>query len=152
MTQDEFDDLIQEIREEDPEQLESEFFIRDKPLKEDKLAKLEQKAGFTLPEEYRNFLKRFGAGDIGTITVLSPDPESDFSLWKGEEPFEKVSWVPVVDDGKSNFLRIRCRRTESVPVRSGLQIKTLVTSCPEPITRTFTNSLRRKHSVSIRKS
>jgi SMI1 / KNR4 family (SUKH-1) len=103
MTQDEFDDLIQEIREEDPEQLDSEFFVRDKPLREDKLAKLEQKATFTLPEEYRNFLKRFGAGDIGTITVLSPDPESDFSLWKGQEPFEKVSWVPVVDDGKSNY-------------------------------------------------
>src|ERR1700737_3828613 len=103
MTQDEFDDLIQEIREEDPEQLDSEFFIRDKPMKEDKLAKLEQKAGFTLPEEYRSFLKRFGAGDIGTITVLSPDPESDFSLWKGQEPFEKVSWVPVVDEGKRNY-------------------------------------------------
>jgi SMI1/KNR4 family protein SUKH-1 len=103
MTQDEFDDLIQEIREEDPEQLDSEFFVRDKPLKEDKVAKLEQKAGFTLPEEYRNFLKRFGAGDIGTITVLSLDPESDFSLWKNQEPFEKVNWIPVVDDGKSNF-------------------------------------------------
>ena len=103
MTQDEFDDLIQEIREEDPEQLDSEFFVRDKPLKEDKVAKLEQKAGFALPEEYRNFLKRFGAGDIGTITVLSLDPESDFSLWKNQEPFEKVSWIPVVDDGKSNF-------------------------------------------------
>jgi hypothetical protein len=58
MTQDEFDDLIQEIREEDPEQLDSEFFVRDKPLKEDKVAKLEQKAGFALPEEYRNFLRR----------------------------------------------------------------------------------------------
>jgi SMI1 / KNR4 family (SUKH-1) len=103
MTQDEFDDLIQEIREEDPEQLDSEFFIRDKALREEKLLKIEQKAGFTFPDEYRNFLKRFGAGDIGTITVLSPDPESDFSLWKGQEPFEKVRWVPVVDDGKSNY-------------------------------------------------
>jgi hypothetical protein len=103
MTQDEFDDLIQEIREEDPEQLDSEFFVRDKSFKEDKLLKIEQKAGFSLPEEYRNFLKRFGAGDIGTITVLSPDPESDFSLWKGQEPYEKVKWVPVVDDGKSNY-------------------------------------------------
>ena len=65
MTQDEFDDLIQEIREEDPEQLDSEFFIRDKALKEDKLLKIEQKAGFTFPEEYRNFLKRFGAGEHG---------------------------------------------------------------------------------------
>ena len=69
MTQDEFDDLIQEIREEDPEQLDSEFFIRDKPMKEDKLGKLEQRAGFTLPEEYRNFIKRFGAGDIGAPEI-----------------------------------------------------------------------------------
>src|ERR1700683_3414228 len=96
MTQDEFDDLIQEIREEDPEQLDSEFFVRDKSLKEDKLAKLEQKAGFTLPEEYRSFLKRFGVGDICTIIVLSPDPESDFSLWKGEAPCGRVRWVAGV--------------------------------------------------------
>jgi hypothetical protein len=51
MTQDEFDDLIQEIREEDPEQLDSEFFVRDKALREDKLAKLEQKSKF--PQTFR---------------------------------------------------------------------------------------------------
>ena len=73
MTQDEFDDLIQEIREEDPEQLESEFFIRDKPLKEDKLAKLEQKAGFTLPEEYR-------ACDVGRDDKAAHDLEPRRSL------------------------------------------------------------------------
>ena len=55
MTQDEFDDLIQEIREEDPEQLDSEFFIRDKPMKEEKLAKLEQKAGFDLARGVSKF-------------------------------------------------------------------------------------------------
>jgi hypothetical protein len=54
MSQDEFDDLIAEIKEEDPEQLDSEFLVRDKPLKEDKLTKLEKQAGFTLSEEYRN--------------------------------------------------------------------------------------------------
>ena len=103
MSPEDFDELIAEIKEEDPEQLDSEFFVRDKALKEDKLAKFEQKAGFTFPEEYRVFIKRFGAGDIGTITVLSPDPESDFTLWKGEEPFEKTTWIPVVDDGKGNY-------------------------------------------------
>ena len=56
MTQDEFDELLQEIREEDPEQLESEFFVRDKPLKEDKLAKLEQKAGFSCRKNIEVFL------------------------------------------------------------------------------------------------
>jgi len=103
MSPEDFDDLISEIREEDPEQLDSEFFVRDKVLTEDKLAKFEQKAEFTFPVEYRSFLKRFGAGDIGTITVLSPDPESDFTLWKGNKPFEKTSWIPVVDDGKGNY-------------------------------------------------
>ena len=49
MTQDEFDDLIQEIREEDPEQLDSEFFVRDKALREDKLAKLEQRRDLHCP-------------------------------------------------------------------------------------------------------
>jgi hypothetical protein len=103
MTQEEFDDLIKEIREEDPEQLSSDYLVREEPLKEETLAKLEKKAGFRFPEEYRYFLKKFGAGEIGTVTVLSPDPESQFSMWDGREEFNRETGVPFAEDGNGNY-------------------------------------------------
>ncbi|HXC61621.1 MAG TPA: SMI1/KNR4 family protein, partial [Nitrospiria bacterium] len=89
MTQEDFDNLINEIREEDPDQLSSEFLVREDPIKEEGIVKFEQKAGFKFPEEYRYFVKKYGAGEIGTITVLSPDPESQFSMWDGKEEFNR---------------------------------------------------------------
>jgi hypothetical protein len=74
MTQEDFDNLINEIREEDPDQLSSEFLVREDPIKEEQIVKYEQKAGFKFPEEYRCLGKNYGAGEIGPITVLSPDP------------------------------------------------------------------------------
>ena len=50
MTQEDFDNLIKEIREEDPDQLSSEFLVREDPLPEEKLGKFEQKAGFQFPK------------------------------------------------------------------------------------------------------
>jgi SMI1-KNR4 cell-wall len=102
MTQEEFEDLIKEIREEDPDQLSSEYLVRDNPLKDEVLARFEKKAGFTFPEEYRYFLKRYGAGEIGTVTVLSPDSESQFALSPtDDEPVRKGS-VSFAQDSDGN--------------------------------------------------
>jgi SUKH superfamily protein len=103
MTQEDFDNLIKEIREEDPDQLSSEFLVREEPLSEEKLAKFEQKAGFQFPEEYRYFLKKFGAGEIGTVTILSPDPESQFSMWDGKEEFNRETGFPFAEDSDGIF-------------------------------------------------
>jgi hypothetical protein len=103
MTQEEFDDLIKEIREEDPEQLNSDYLVREGAVKEELLIALEKKAGFNLPEEYRYFLKRFGAGEIGTVTVLSPDPESQFSMWNGRDEFDREFGVPFAEDSNGNY-------------------------------------------------
>jgi hypothetical protein len=103
MTQEDFDNLIKEIREEDPDQLSSEFLVREDPLPEEKLAKFEQKAGFKFPEEYRYFLKKFGAGEIGTVTILSPDPESQFSMWDGKEEFNRETGFPFAEDSDGIF-------------------------------------------------
>jgi len=103
MTQEEFETLIKEIREEDPDQLSSEFLVREDPLNEDKISRFEQKAGFTFPEEYRYFLKKFGAGEIGTVTVLSPDPESQFSMWDGKDEFNRENGCPFAEDSDGNY-------------------------------------------------
>ena len=73
MTQEEFDDLIKEIREEDPDQLSSEYLVREDPLKEEALVKFERKAGFQFPEEYRYFLRRYGSGEILAVPALRKD-------------------------------------------------------------------------------
>jgi ABC-type Zn2+ transport system substrate-binding protein/surface adhesin len=103
MTQEDFDNLINEIREEDPDQLSSEFLVREDPIKEEQIVKFEQKAGFKFPEEYRYFVKKYGAGEIGTITVLSPDPESQFSMWDGKEEFNRETGCPFAEDSDGNF-------------------------------------------------
>ena len=103
MTQEDFDSLIKEIREEDPDQLSSEFLVREEPFKEEKIEKFERSAGFRFPEEYRYFLRKFGAGEIGTVTVLSPDPESQFSMWNGKDEFDRDTGFPFAEDSDGNF-------------------------------------------------
>jgi hypothetical protein len=34
------------------------------------------------PAFYKEFLSMYGAGDFGSVTVLSPDPESGFPIWE----------------------------------------------------------------------
>jgi len=103
MTQEEFDDLIKEIREEDPDQLSSEYLVREDPLKEETLVKFERKAGLQFPEEYRYFLKRYGSGEIGTVTIFSPDPESQFPIWGGKDELEWETGIPFAQDSDGNF-------------------------------------------------
>ncbi len=102
MTHEEFEDLIKEIREEDPDQLSSEYLVRDNPLKEEVLSRFENKAGFTFPEEYRYFLKRYGAGEIGTVTILSPDPDSQFALSLSDDDPSRKGGVAFAQDSDGN--------------------------------------------------
>jgi hypothetical protein len=102
MTQEEFEDLIKEIREEDPDQLSSEYLVRENPLKEEVVARFESKAGFTFPEEYRYFLKKYGAGEIGTVTVLSPDPDSQFAFSMGDDEPDRKGGFSFAQDSDGN--------------------------------------------------
>ena len=102
MTQEDFDNLIEEIREEDPISSAPNSWSGRSPT-EEKLANFEQKAGFQFPEEYRHFLKKFGCGEIGTVTILSPDPESQFSMWDGKEEFNRETGFPFAEDSDGNF-------------------------------------------------
>src|SRR6201987_5897425 len=123
MTQEDFDNLINEIREEDPDQLSSEFLVREEPIKEEQIVKFEQKAGFKFPEEYRYFVKKYGAGEIGTITVLSPDPESQFSMWDGKEEFNRETGCPFAEDSDGNFYAFLVETGEGT---AGFPIKLLL--------------------------
>ena len=54
----------------------------DSHLTLDQLAQLERQKGIQFPSAYKDFLSRYGAGDFGSLTVLSPDPKSEFPIWE----------------------------------------------------------------------
>jgi hypothetical protein len=54
----------------------------DSPLTLAQLAQLERQQGIKFPSAYKEFLSTYGAGDFGSVTVLSPDPKSEFLIWE----------------------------------------------------------------------
>ena len=49
--------------------------------------------------QYKEFLCTYGAGDFGTLTVLSPDPDSQFPIWESTAKLEnrECAFLGVVD-------------------------------------------------------
>lgn len=76
MTSEEFHDLAEENTEDSGEG------NNDSPLTLDQLAQLERQKGIKFPDAYKEFLSTYGAGDLGSVTVLSPDPKSEFPIWE----------------------------------------------------------------------
>src|SRR6516164_1566016 len=76
MTSEEFHDLAEENTEDSGEG------NNDSPLTLDQLAQLERQKGIKFPDAYKEFLSTYGAGDFGSVTVLSPDPKSEFPIWE----------------------------------------------------------------------
>jgi len=52
------------------------------PLTLAQLARLERQKGIRFPAFYKEFLSMYGAGEFGSVDVLSPDPESGFPIWE----------------------------------------------------------------------
>jgi hypothetical protein len=67
---------------------ESEVDRRDSPLILARLAELERQKGVKFPAFYKEFLSMYGAGDFGSITVLSPDPHSQLPIWETTSQLE----------------------------------------------------------------
>ena len=57
-------------------------YDEDAPLTLAQLARLELQKGIRFPAFYKEFLSMYGAGEFGSVTVLSPDPESGFPIWE----------------------------------------------------------------------
>jgi hypothetical protein len=74
---------------------ESEVDRGDAPLTLARLGGLERQKGVKFPAFYKEFLSMYGAGDFGLITVLSPDPKSQFPIWKQRRSWKiesLISW------------------------------------------------------------
>jgi hypothetical protein len=54
----------------------------DDPLTLAQIARLERQIGIRFPAFYKEFLSMYGAGEFGTVDVLSPDSESSFPIWE----------------------------------------------------------------------
>ena len=93
MTNQEFHDLVEANTEDSGEG------DNDSPLSLAQLAQLEREKGIQFPDAYKEFLSRYGAGDFGSVTVLSPDPKSEFKIWETKASLEshECGFVGVVD-------------------------------------------------------
>jgi hypothetical protein len=76
MTSEEFHDLVEANTEDSGEG------SSDSHLTLGQLAQLECQKGIQFPSAYKDFLSTYGAGDFGSLTVLSPDPKSEFPIWE----------------------------------------------------------------------
>lgn len=88
----------------------------DPAASDEQLLAVESEIGVTLPEKYREFLKEFGGGDFGLITVFSADP---LSMWrlpkqldvaKGHVP---VGFIPISEDGCGGYYGLYLRNGRS---------------------------------------
>jgi hypothetical protein len=93
MTSQEFHDLVEEHTKH------SGAGDNDPPMTPAQLAKIELAKEIKLPEQYKEFLSTYGAGDFGTVTVLSPDPDSQFPIWESIARSENrgCAFLGVVD-------------------------------------------------------
>jgi SMI1-KNR4 cell-wall len=69
------------------------------PLTALRLAEIEREIAIELPGFYKEFLSIYGAGDFGAVTVLSPDPKSEFPAWESNSIAKnrECNFIGVVD-------------------------------------------------------
>jgi hypothetical protein len=93
MTSQEFHDLVEANTEDSGEG------GNDSHLTPAQLAQLECQKGIQFPSAYKDFLSAYGAGDFGSLTVLSPDPKSEFPIWETTASLEnhECGFVGVVE-------------------------------------------------------
>ena len=93
MTSEEFHDLVEANTKDSGEG------DNDSPLTLAQFAQLERQKGIQFPDAYKEFLSTYGAGDFGSVTVLSPDPKSEFKIWETTASLEtrNCGFVGVVD-------------------------------------------------------
>jgi hypothetical protein len=95
MTNEEFHALVEQCTYEAGE------YDENAPLTLAQLARLERQKGIRFPAFYKEFLSMYGAGEFGSVTVLSPDPESGFPIWETTLRLEnrECNFMGVVRDG-----------------------------------------------------
>ena len=95
MTSEEFHALVEQHTYEAGE------YDEDAPLTLAQLARLERQKGIRFAAFYKEFLSMYGAGEFGSVTVLSPDPESGFPIWETTLRLEnrECNFMGVVEMG-----------------------------------------------------
>jgi hypothetical protein len=93
MTSDEFHALVEQHTSETDDD------AVDAPLTLAQVARLERQKGIRFPVFYKEFVCMYGAGEFGSVNVLSPDPESGFPSWETTAKIEnrECNFMGVVE-------------------------------------------------------
>ena len=98
MTSDEFHELAEECS------YDFDGAQRDPPLTLSRLVQLEKQKGIRFPVFYKEFLRMYGPGDFGCVTVLSPEPKSGISISETTSRLENRECNFEVDSNYYGFL------------------------------------------------
>jgi len=82
---------------------------RDTPLSLDGLRDIEREHGVEFPDVYQRFLSIYGAGEFAFTAIYSPDPTSEWSLWRNIDRFlgGRDDFVPFADNGCGDYYGFR---------------------------------------------
>jgi hypothetical protein len=99
MTSDEFHGLVEECSDQFGET------DGDAPLTLAQLKEFEQQKGIRFPAFYKEFISTYGAGEFGSVTVLSPDPQSIFPIWETTARLEnrECNFMGVVESDSNYY-------------------------------------------------
>jgi hypothetical protein len=77
----------------------------DEPLTLAQLKKFERQKGIRFPAFYKEFISTYGAGEFGSVTVLSPDPKSRFPIWETTSRLEnrECNFMGVVESDSNYY-------------------------------------------------
>jgi hypothetical protein len=85
----------------------------DAPASPAQIAEVEQRLGLRLPQTYSEFLREFGGGDFGLVSIYSVDASSDWYLpARVEESRRQMlanDLLPFADDGMGGFYAFEVR-------------------------------------------
>ena len=78
---------------------------RDAPLSLDRINDIEREQGVELPDGYRRFLSVWGAGEFAFTAISSPDPSSDWSIWRDLQQFlgGRRDFLPFAGNGCGDY-------------------------------------------------
>lgn len=104
MTIDEFRYVNEKYRSEQPKLF--QLCASDKLASTLQIQKVEELIGAKLPADYQEFLKEFGGGSFGLLTIFSADPEGEWYLPRRVEearPYCPNNLLPISDDFSGGY-------------------------------------------------
>lgn len=96
MNYNEFAEIMSEVKAQNPRLFD---LGADKTVGEETISKWEKEYGYSLPEDYKAFLKKIGGGYFGYTVIYSFDENGQFCIteYVSKEMINELQMIPIID-------------------------------------------------------